>query len=124
MSADRHMVMRTPSALPANRAGLCAIFCLAATVSAPFAHAQATGADVRGRALSEAWCSSCHLVSAGNRPTANDGAPTFQAIARHTSTTSTGLRVFLQTPHPRMPNDVLSAAQTDDIVAYILSLKH
>jgi mono/diheme cytochrome c family protein len=97
--------------------------CLAATFAALPVHAQTPGDASRGRVLSETWCSSCHLVSAANGPRANDGAPSFDAIARQPSTTSTGLRVFLQTPHPRMPNDVLSVAQTDDIVAYILSLK-
>ena len=81
------------------------------------------GDIARGQVLSEAWCSSCHLVSAADRTRASDGPPSFEAIARQPSTTSTGLRVYLQTPHPRMPNDVLSGTQTDDIVAYILSLK-
>jgi mono/diheme cytochrome c family protein len=33
------------------------------------------------------------------------------------------LRVFLQTPHANMPNFQLSRAETDAIVAYILSLR-
>jgi hypothetical protein len=49
--------------------------------------------------------------------------PTFQAIAQQPSTTSMALRVFLQTPHAQMPNLVLNTGETDDIVAYILSLK-
>jgi mono/diheme cytochrome c family protein len=106
-----------------RRLSSAALACFVACFAAWPAQAQTSGNSDRGQILSETWCSSCHLVSAGNRSAANDGAPTFQAIARHPSTTSTGLRVFLQTPHPRMPNDVLSAAQTDDIVAYILSLK-
>lgn len=115
MSADRHMVMR--------RLSNAAVVCLVATFAASPVQAQAPGNADRGRVLSETWCSSCHLVSAENRASANDGVPTFQAIARLPTTTSTGLRVFLRTPHPRMPNDVLSVTQTDDIIAYILSLK-
>jgi mono/diheme cytochrome c family protein len=115
--------MRIPSRVSACRIMAASIACLVATLAAPHALAQTLGDAARGQALGENWCSSCHLVSPASRPTANDGAPSFQAVARQPTTTSMGLRVFLQTPHPRMPNDVLSVAQTDDIVAYILSLK-
>jgi mono/diheme cytochrome c family protein len=100
-----------------------AFACLAAMLATPLAYAQSPGNSARGQTLSEIWCSSCHVVSARSRPATDGGGPTFQAIARHRTTTATGLRVFLQTPHPRMPNDVLSVAQTEDIIAYILSLK-
>jgi hypothetical protein len=33
------------------------------------------------------------------------------------------LRAFLQTPHLTMPNLILSAKETDDIIAYLLALK-
>ncbi len=115
--------MRLTSDKRACRAWSGAAICLAATLANLPAHAQAPSNADRGRALSETWCSSCHLVSAAGSTRANDGAPSFAAVARQPSTTSTGLRVFLQTPHPRMPNEVLSASQTDDIVAYILSLR-
>ena len=39
------------------------------------------------------------------------------------STTEMALRVFLQTPHARMPDYRLSTAELDGVVAYILSLK-
>jgi hypothetical protein len=32
------------------------------------------------------------------------------------------IRVFLETPHPKMPNLVLMPEETADVVAYILSL--
>ncbi len=123
MSADRHVVMRSQSASAMCRVWVGAIVGIGTMLAASLSHSQSFGNSTHGQVLSETWCRSCHLVSAANRPNANDGVPSFQAIARQPSTTSTGLRVFLQTPHPRMPNDVLSSSQTEDIIAYILSLK-
>jgi hypothetical protein len=37
--------------------------------------------------------------------------------------TETSLRVFLRTPHTRMPDFILSRAETDDVISYILSLR-
>lgn len=87
------------------------------------ASAQSLGSSERGGILGQDWCSSCHVVLVGERAAINDAVPSFQAIADRSSTTSTSLRVFLQTPHLQMPNDVLSVAQTNDLIAYILSLK-
>ena len=39
------------------------------------------------------------------------------------STTSMSLRVFLQTPHPSMPDYRLTREELDDVVAYILTLR-
>ena len=39
------------------------------------------------------------------------------------STTPLSLRVFLQTPHNRMPDLHLSRTEIDDLIGYILSLR-
>jgi hypothetical protein len=39
------------------------------------------------------------------------------------STTPLGLRVFLQTPHGRMPDLHLTRDEVDNLIAYILSLR-
>ena len=39
------------------------------------------------------------------------------------STTRLSLRVFLQTPHDRMPNLQLNRDEIDNVSAYILSLR-
>ena len=39
------------------------------------------------------------------------------------STTAMSLHAFLQTPHPRMPNYILSAGEIDAVSSYILSMK-
>jgi hypothetical protein len=44
-------------------------------------------------------------------------------VANNPARTELSLRVFLRTPHRNMPNLVLSTAETDNIIAYIHSLK-
>jgi hypothetical protein len=53
-----------------------------------------------------------------------DAAPSsFQSIADLPSTTGLSLNVFLHSSHKKMPNLVLSHADSDNVIAYILSLK-
>lgn len=75
-----------------------------------------------GRRLSESWCTECHAIGP---KTIGKGemAPAFTAIANHPSTTALSLKVFFQSNHRAMPNFVLGQRETEDIVAYILSLK-
>ena len=81
-------------------------------------------ADIaEGRALAMQWCSSCHVVANQQAQPAVDGAPSFRSLANDTSVTEFRLRMFMQTPHPVMPNFMLSRQQTDDLVGYIQSLK-
>jgi cytochrome c len=87
------------------------------------AGAQPLGSSERGGVFSQDWCSSYHVARVGDRAAINDAVPSFQAIADRSSTTANSLRVFLQTPHLQMPNDVLSVAQANDLIADILSLK-
>ena len=44
-------------------------------------------------------------------------------MAINPAASETTLRNFLRTPHPIMPMLILSADETSDVVAYILSLK-
>jgi len=76
-----------------------------------------------GARLAQQWCASCHAIAPGQRPPTGDAAPSFPAVARMASTTGMSLRVFLQTPHANMPDYQLSRAETDALVAYILSLR-
>ena len=85
------------------------------------ADAQEVGDVATGRRLSETWCSSCHVIGPGSTRGVSNGAPTFVAIAQEKSLTLLSLRVFLQTPHARMPDLHLSGAEIDDLAAYILS---
>jgi cytochrome c len=76
-----------------------------------------------GRVFAINTCSSCHVVAARQAQPSTDAVPTFATIARDPATTETRLRVFLQTPHARMPDLILSRAETDDLISYILSLR-
>ena len=89
-----------------------------------WANAQEIGDVAAGRHLSETWCASCHLVGSDTARGVSNGVPTFVAIARQKSTTVLSLRVFLQTPHARMPDLHLSRDEIDNLAAYILSLRH
>lgn len=94
-----------------------------ALVAAPPAGAQVAHGDaVNGQKLAQDWCSGCHAVDPKSTQPRKD-VPSFLSIARMPSTTSMSLQVWLQTPHPRMPDVQLTRPQIDDINAYILSLK-
>ena len=96
---------------------------LTAAMAAPAA-AQTEPGDVRsGQRLAATWCANCHRVAPGGPGPSTDAAPTFRSIAQMASTTSMSLRVFLQTPHPSMPDYRLTREELDDVVAYILSLR-
>ncbi len=77
-----------------------------------------------GRSFALQTCTPCHVVSPRQlAPPRFAVAPSFQSIADLPSTTSLSLQTFLVTPHPTMPNLVLSADEVGNVVAYILSLK-
>ena len=91
---------------------------------APAAWAQDNSAAVAaGRELGLKWCSECHLVERGQPNPPSDAVPSWYAIAKDPATTEAGLHAFFATPHKQMPNIALSRQETDEIVAYILSLK-
>ncbi|THD61695.1 MAG: cytochrome c [Bradyrhizobium sp.] len=80
------------------------------------------GDPASGRQLATNLCSSCHRVVP---MTLSDKAdpPSFQSIADLPSTTGISLNVFLHSNHKNMPNFIISSAESNDLIAYILSLK-
>ena len=96
--------------------------CLLAVASlalpAPLRAQPAGGDPARGRALASGMCASCHRIEGKNL----DAPPGFAAVAAMPSTTALSLKVFLRSNHKEMPNLIISDTDTDDIVAYILSL--
>ncbi|MCP9628635.1 cytochrome c [Rhodopseudomonas palustris] len=74
-----------------------------------------------GHRLAASWCKECHAIGPGEG-TSGKG-PAFQHIADMPSATELSLKVFLRSSHTNMPNVVISPADADDIVRYILSLK-
>jgi mono/diheme cytochrome c family protein len=76
-----------------------------------------------GQQLAERVCSACHHVEKGGIGVSLAGAPAFQAIADDPAVTETALQVFFRMPHEGMPDLILTPAETDDAIAYILSLR-
>ncbi|HEV2552338.1 MAG TPA: c-type cytochrome [Bosea sp. (in: a-proteobacteria)] len=102
------------------RAGLAALaFALA---GAGAAMAQVAGDAQAGRAVATALCRPCHAIDGASRDPARV-PPDFGAVADMPSQTALSLRVFLQTPHGNMPRYQLTATETDDVIAYVLSLR-
>jgi len=101
------------------RLGLLAVLVVVAVIAVRlhFAGGQVTddrrGNAASGRYLVEAWCTECHSVEAATAKTGTI-APDFTAIA---------LRVFLGSPSKLMPHFIIGRSDTDDIIAYILSLR-
>lgn len=83
----------------------------------------AAGDPEAGHRLARAWCAGCHGVEPDGVTSPDAHAPPFRAAARQVSTTEMALHAFLNSPHPTMPNLALSSDQTDDLAAYILSLR-
>jgi cytochrome c len=106
--------------------GLAILVAIAAILLIRLHYATGAADETRGTAsghrLAEAWCKPCHAVEPTTGGTSSP-APDFAAVANLPSTTALSLKVFLRSNHPSMPNLVLTADQTDDIVSYILSLK-
>ena len=78
-----------------------------------------SGNPLIGRQTAATLCVPCHQIGETRR----DGAPSFVDVARMPSTTALSLKVFLRSNHKDMPNLIIPDAQTDDLIAYILSLK-
>ncbi len=81
------------------------------------------GDAIAGRAFAEEICAACHAVGKGQYGVSLEGAPAFQEVAEDSAATALALRVFLRTPHENMPDLILSEAETDNVISYILSLK-
>ena len=99
----------------ANRLGLFIAMTITSVIPAV---AEGTGDPDAGRRIVQASCEECHSSAASGW-----GAPDFHAVAAMPSTTALSLGVFMRTSHPNMPNLILSPAQLDDVIAYILSLR-
>ena len=80
-----------------------------------------SGSITSGHQIAITICGNCHEVSTYSRKTAI--GPKLEDIANLPSTTAQSLREFLGSRHKRMPNFIISRADTEDVVAYILTLK-
>ncbi len=81
------------------------------------------GNAIQGAELAREFCAACHFVDKGGRGVSATGAPSFQDVADDPAVTAIALGVFFRSPHETMPDLILSRAETDNAIAYILSLK-
>jgi mono/diheme cytochrome c family protein len=85
--------------------------------------AEEVGNAEAGLALARRNCAECHAVQARQDHSPNPAAPHFVYIASVPGMTAIALSVALQRSHRTMPNIILDANETRDIIRYILSLK-
>src|SRR5271169_6351302 len=92
------------------------------TAQSPVLAQPVAGDPASGRQIATTICSSCHRVLP---MTLSDKAdpPSFQSIADLPTTTGISLNVFFHSNHNKMPDFILSSAESNDLIAYILSLK-
>jgi mono/diheme cytochrome c family protein len=103
-----------------RRLSVAALFLL---IAARSAFAQGVGDPEAGYDLANEVCAECHAVEAGETVSPNREAPPFQVIAKKPEMSELALTVFFQTPHPSMPNLIVTGNDARDLVAYILSLR-
>ena len=98
---------------------------LAAALVVTSAGVRAQESDVAaGHAFARNACQTCHAVEAEQRtPRRIVIGPAFRDVANTSGMTATAIRVFLRTSHPKMPNLILTPEETEDVIAYILSLR-
>ena len=77
------------------------------------------GNPLIGRQTAAVLCVPCHRIGEARQ----GGAPSFVDVANMPSTTALSLKVFLRSNHNEMPNLIIPDSETDDLIAYILSLK-
>lgn len=99
-----------------------ALFLNLAVISTSAAAGELLGDPTAGQKLAEDVCSACHVIASDQTSTTNVDAPVFSDLAKMPRVTALSLRVFLETPHDVMPDLHLGRDETDNIIAYILSL--
>ncbi len=96
-------------------------------------HALAEEATVsRGHHFALLVCAACHVVATDQEgpPILRTPGSSFDAIANKPETTAASLRAFLTTTHAKiatptgMPNPQLADYEMDEVISYIMSLRH
>ena len=86
--------------------------------------AQERGNPSSGLIYAEQVCAQCHAIRKADEFSPHRLAPSFETIANTAGVTGISLATILHSVHENMPNFVLAATERDNIIAYILSLKH
>jgi mono/diheme cytochrome c family protein len=86
--------------------------------------AQEPGDPAKGLDYAQHVCAQCHAIRKGDKFSPNRLAPGFEDIANTAGVTGISLAAILHSIHENMPNFILSVNERDNIIAYILTLKH
>ena len=76
-----------------------------------------------GLAYARENCAGCHRVEVGGAISPSPIVPSFESIANTLGMTARALNVWMQTPHPTMPNLIIPTEERDNIISYIKSLR-
>ena len=85
--------------------------------------AQELGNPKAGLEFAKRACAECHEVEAAETFSPHPDAPTFRQVAGTPGMTARALAVWLQTSHPTMPDFIIPPGDTDNVIAYIMSLR-
>lgn len=96
---------------------------MAFVLMANFASAQELGDAKAGLRFAGQVCAECHGVMADETKSPHAQAPSFQIVANTSGMTATALRVWFRSAHRSMPSLRFSEENSDNVIAYILSLK-
>jgi mono/diheme cytochrome c family protein len=117
-------VCATFNYFPADKMRKLAMAIAALMAVTSMAYGQSGLGDIsQGHELARTVCAECHRVEKGQASRKLSPAKAFQEVANNPARSEMSLRVFLRTPHRNMPNLMLTEAETDNVIAYILSLK-
>ena len=76
-----------------------------------------------GYRLAQEVCAECHGIESEDFISPNMDAPAFFDVANKSGITVMALSVWFRTPHPTMPNFVISADEASNLISYIFSLR-
>ena len=76
-----------------------------------------------GLAYARESCAGCHRVEVGGAVSPSTIIPSFESIANTLGMTARALVVWIQTPHPTMPNLIIPIEERDNVISYIMSLQ-
>jgi mono/diheme cytochrome c family protein len=77
----------------------------------------------RGRIIAEERCATCHAIDNNAPESPNLAATPFEVIAATPGMTNIALNAWLHSAHPSMPNVPANQDETDDLWAYLITLR-
>ncbi len=102
---------------------VCSVAAIGLVLTPGIAQAVELGDPRLGLAYARENCAECHRVEVGGAVSPSVTIPSFESIANKLGMTALALNVWMQTPHPTMPNLVIPTKERDNLISYITSLR-